>query len=260
MNATKSFRSLTGLLTLSLFGLLSTTSCQSNSNTVDPSAPSGGKKGYVTGNVTDPQGKPLAQATIYTENTVVKDRGAEVKTSSGGSYQIQLIDKLGQWIARGFILKQYNGHVYKISLDPKNADSFTAEEQPVRDFQWKLTGHVPDLSLDLYYGGTVELFRDPNTDLYDNENIEFTFKPVGPLIDGSTGQTLTLRAKKRYDNFLKDLPIGRYEVSAVYKPTNTKLKVSDVFGDGDYASSVTVDFTGRESATRENMMGIGYTR
>lgn len=54
--------------------------------------------------------------------------------------------------------------------------------------------------------------------------------------------------------------MGRYTVTAVYKPTGQALRVRDVYdGDGSYASSVTVDFTGRESVNRANMMGIGYT-
>ncbi|MPR36830.1 carboxypeptidase-like regulatory domain-containing protein [Salmonirosea aquatica] len=245
-----------------LTGTLLLNACESDAADPGPGdAPSdSGKAGYLVGTVTDPQGNPLSRATVYTDNTVFKGRGAEVSTTANGTYQILLVKDLGQWVAKGYLLKQYNDRIYKISLHPENPDSFSENEKPVRNFQWKLTGHVPDLSLDLYYGGTVELFRDPNvTDLDDNENIEFTFTPVGPLIDGSTGKTLTLRMKKRYDSFLRDVPIGRYAITAVYKPTGEKLQVSDAFEGSEYASSVTVDFVGRESATRANMLGIGYT-
>ncbi|GAB3997594.1 hypothetical protein GCM10028807_43020 [Spirosoma daeguense] len=266
MNNRLSIRVFVGAVLLTMSSLLTLSACENNSPKPDEgNSPTNGntlagKAGYLVGTVTDPQGKPLSRATIYIDNTVVKGRGAEVNSSSNGTYQIQLVKDLGQWIAKGYMLKQYNDRVYKINLDPENPDSFAENEKPVRNFQWKLTGHIPDLSLDLYYGGTVEMFRDPNViDLNDNENIEFTFKPVGPLIDGSTGKTLTLRSKKRYDSFIRDVPIGRYQVSAVYKPTGKALRVNNVFEDGEYAASVTVDFTGRESATRANMMGIGYT-
>ncbi|GAB3490368.1 hypothetical protein GCM10027341_02020 [Spirosoma knui] len=270
MNTQQSFRTLTSAFLLVMSSICTLTSCQTNSvnpgdgttTTPDAGNTTAGKAGYLIGTVTDPQGKPLSRATIYTDNTVIKGRGAEVNTTANGTYQLQLVKDLGQWVAKGYILKQYNDRVYKINLDPENPDSFTEEEKPVRNFQWKLTGHIPDLSLDLYYGGTVETFRDLNADeLRDNENIEFTFTPVGPLIDGSAGKALTLRSKKRYDSFIKDVPIGRYKVTAVYKPTGQALRVCDVYNDSDYnySSSVTVDFTGRESATRSNMMGIGYT-
>ncbi|GAB3717052.1 hypothetical protein GCM10027592_58840 [Spirosoma flavus] len=266
-------RIIAGAVLLTVSSLLTLTACETKPG-VDPdnsttkptdggntdNGKTDGKAGYLIGTVTDPQGKPLSRATIFTDNTVFKGRGSEVNTATNGTYQVQLVKDLGQWIAKGYILKQYNDRVYKINLEAENPDSFTEDEKPIRNFQWKLTGHTPDLSLDLYYGGTVETFRDLNADdLRDNENIEFTFKPVGPLIDGSTGKTLTLRSKKRYDSFIKDVAIGRYVVTAVYKPTGKALKVRDVYESGEYATSITVDFTGRESATRSNMMGIGYT-
>lgn len=263
MNLFQNFRLVAG--TFFLLGSLSIIACkQSTLEPVpDPDKPSmPGKDGYLVGKVTDPQGKPLARATIFTDNTVLKGRGAEVNTGSDGTYQVQLVMGAGQWTAKGYILKSYNDHVYKIDLEPQNPDSFSAEEKPVRDFQWKLSGHVPDMSLDLYYGGTLEMSRDLNAnDLRDNENVEFTLTPVGSLIDGSTGKTLTLRAKKRYDTYLKDIPMGRYKVTAVYKPTGEALRVCDYYNDDDYTftPSVTVDFTGRESATRSNMIGIKYT-
>lgn len=260
------FQASTVLLLIGSF--LSLTACETNA--VEPGDPTtqpnpdpveSGKTGYVIGRVTDPQGKPLPRATIFTDNTVFKGRGAEVNTASDGTYQIQLVKDLGQWVAKGYILKSYNGKVYKINLDPENSDSFTDGEKAVRDFQWKLTGHVPDLSLDLYYGGTVEMLRDLNAEgLRDNENIEFTFMPVGPLIDGSTGKTMKRRAAKRYDSYIKDVPIGRYTVTAVYTPTGEALRVGDAWADEiEYANSVTVDFIGRESAAYTNMLRIRFT-
>ncbi|WP_460636401.1 carboxypeptidase-like regulatory domain-containing protein [Larkinella harenae] len=266
MNARKTFQALLGTTLFLLGTLASLTSCKSESpepGTTPPDSGTGtkGQSGYLTGHVTDPQGKPLPRATIFTENTVIKDRGAEISTGADGSYKIQLVKNLGQWLAKGYILKSYNDRIYKIQLDPENPDSFSEDEKPVRNFQWKLTGHIPDLSLDLYYGGLVELYRDPNELDLDNEKIEFTFKPVGPLIDGSTGKTLTLQTKKRYDDFIRDVPIGRYTITAVYKPTGEKLLVTDPWGDDlKYTESVTLDFLGRESATRSNHMGIGFTR
>lgn len=253
------------LVLLVLAGGLATTACQTSGpdgQIITPGPTTSGKSGYLVGKVTDPQGNPLPRATIFTDNTVIKGRGAEVNTGADGRYELQLVKDLGQWVAKGYILKTYNDRVYKINLDPENPDSFTDAEKPVRNFQWKLTGHIPDPSLDLYYGGTIELFRDYNaSDLRDNENIEFTFTPVGPLIDGSTGKTLTLRAKKRYDNYITDVPIGRYKVTAIYKPTGQALKVRDAYYENDYnySPSVIVDFTGRESANHANMLGIGYS-
>jgi hypothetical protein len=252
-------RTITSAILLTASSLLTITACDTQPDG-EPTPDKTGKSGYLVGKVTDPQGKPLARATIYTDNTLFKGRGAEVTTASDGTYQIQIPKDLGQWVSKGYILKQYNDRVYKMALAPENPDSFTAEEKPIRNFQWKLTGHVPDLSLDLYYGGTAELFRDPNVEgLQDSENIEFTFTPVGSLIDGSTGKTLKLQASKRNRNFIKDIPMGRYTISAHYKPTGEQILVADAWGDEiKYGPSVTLDFIGTESYSRSNTMGIGF--
>mgnify|MGYP000855995318 CR=1 FL=1 len=254
-------KAMTNAIVLIASSLLTLTACDTQKDGA-PGPDKGGKSGYLVGKVTDPQGNPLVGATIYTDNTVFKGRGAEVTTASDGTYQVQIPKDLGQWVSKGYIIKQYNDRVYKIVLDPENPDSFTAEEKPIRNFQWKLTGHVPDLSLDLYYGGTAELFRDPNVEgLQDSENIEFTFTPVGPLIDGSTGKTLKLQSNKLNRNFLKDIPIGRYKISAVHKPTGEPLLVADAWGDDvNYGSSVTLDFIGTESYSRSNTMGVAFKK
>ena len=125
-----------------------------------------------------------------------------------------------------------------------------------------MTGHMPDLSLDLYYGGTVELYRDLNADgLWDDENVELTLTPAGPLIDGSAGKVLKIQAKKGQYGIIKDIPMGRYKITAVYKPTGEQLLVCDAW-DGenfDYQPSVTLDFIGTESATRASQMGVAFT-
>ncbi|MBD2755551.1 carboxypeptidase-like regulatory domain-containing protein [Spirosoma validum] len=263
----QSFRPFAIATLLSISGLLTTTACKQEPP--EPKQPdsggSNGQSGYVIGKITDPQGNTLSRATVYIDNTVLKGRGAEANSSADGNYKIQLVKGLGQWIAKGYVLKQYNNRVYKIQLEPENPDSFSEEENPVRNFQWKLTGHIPDLSLNLYYGGYVELYRDLNADgLYDTENVELTFKPVGTLIDGSTGKTLKLKGgeKSLDSDFIMDIPIGRYTISAIYKPTGQALRVRNALANDDsynYANSVTVDFSGTEVPTRANSMAIGIT-
>lgn len=243
--------------------IISTTSCTLTTGPIEPDPDSGiGKSGYLIGRVTDPSGKPLSKATVFINNTVIKDRSAETTSATDGSYKIAMVAGLGQWIAKGYIFKQYNGRVYKLLLDPQNDDSFTQEEKPVRNFQWKLQGHVPDLSLNLYYGGSAELYKDPNEEnMNDTENVEFTFQPEGTLIDGSAGKTLKLRGGKagtQNSNRLVDIPIGRYKVTAVYLPTGKALKVKDAWNDDSYASSAIVEFHGTEESYRANQMGIGF--
>ncbi len=267
MKKSVSFSTMAGATLLLLGSVFALTAC--DHKPVDPDSPattgpiSPGQAGYLVGKVTDPQGKPLPKATVFVDHTVLTGDGPEVKTATDGTYKVQMVDFAGEWIAKGYILKQYNDRIYKIDLAPEDDSPFTSTEKPVRNFQWKLTGHIPDLSLDLYYGGTMEMSRDLNADeLWDNENIEFTLTPVGPLIDGSTGKVLTLQAKKRYNEAIKDVPMGRYKVTAVYKPTGEQLLVRNAWDfDNDivYQPSVTMDFLGTESAVRYNSMCVGYT-
>ncbi|QDK78701.1 carboxypeptidase regulatory-like domain-containing protein [Spirosoma sp. KCTC 42546] len=267
MKNLQAFRSLTGTALLLLGSLFALTAC--DKKPVDPNGPmptdpgTPGQAGYLVGKVIDPQGKPLPKATVFVDHTVLTGDGPEVKTAADGTYKVQMTDFAGEWIAKGYLLKQYNDRVYKINLDPEDDSPFTSNEKAVRNFQWKLTGHIPDLSLDLYYGGTMEMSRDLNADdLRDNENIEFTLTPVGPLIDGSTGKVLKVQAKKRYNDAIKDVPMGRYKVTAVYKPTGEQLLVRNAWDfDSDivYQPSVTMDFLGTESAVRYNSMCVGYT-
>ncbi|RYU93838.1 carboxypeptidase-like regulatory domain-containing protein [Emticicia agri] len=242
--------------------LASTASCTIPEGNEPAPGDGKGQVGYLIGKVTDPSGNPLSKATIYIDNTVFKGRGAEVTSSADGSYKIAMVAGLGQWVAKGYILKQYNGRVYKILLHPENNDSFSQEEKPVRNFQWKLQGQQPDLSLNLFYGGSAELYKDPNEEnMNDTENVEFTFQPDGALIDGSQGKTLKFRGGKagtQNRNRLIDIPIGRYKVTAVYLPTGKALKVKDAWNDDPYASSAIIEFHGTEESYRANQMGIAY--
>lgn len=104
----QSFRALTGTALLLMGSFISLTACETE--TVDPGNPtttdpgtdtnpgsgSAGKAGYLIGQVTDPQGRPLPRATIFTDNTVFKGRGAEVNTGTDGTCQVQLVKDLGQ--------------------------------------------------------------------------------------------------------------------------------------------------------------------
>jgi hypothetical protein len=230
---------------------------------VDPDgAITNGQAGYLLGKVTDHQGYGVSNATIYIEHPIFKDRGAQTSSSADGKYKLKIVEGLGQWVVKGYVLTKFNGRVYKMLLHPDNSESFTIEEKPVRHFEWKLQGHYPDLSLNLLYGGSAELYPDPNSEIYDTENVEFTFTPDGPLIDGSAGKVLKLSGGKsgtQNKNIIHDIPIGKYKVSARYKTTGKKLLVADVWNEDQYGESITVSFFGTESSYRANQMGIGFT-
>lgn len=228
---------------------------------VGPFDGSTGENGYLVGMVTDPAGRALQQASIHIEHAVLTGKGSQTQPGVNGAYKIVVAKGLGQWVARGYVLQKFNGRLYKILLHPENADSFSDDEKAVRNFQWKLQGHVPDWSLNQFYGGTAELQRDPNSGIENNEKVLFTFEPVGSLIDGSQGKTLKLKGGKRGTqdyNFIHDIPIGKYKVTAIYEPTGEALLVTDSWNDGDYRASAIMEFFGTDASYRSNQMGIGF--
>ena len=92
--------------------------------------------------------------------------------------------------------------------------------------------------------------------------MEFIFEPVGFLIDGSAGKILKLRCGESGSlnhNIINDIAIGRYKVSAVYKPTGAALQVRDAWNESEYHPNVTMEFFGTENSYRSNQMGIGFT-
>ncbi len=200
-------------------------------------------KGYMTGKVTDTKGKPLDGATIIADNTLVYDSNMEGVSGKDGTYRIQTP---GNFTYRAYpeIKRNYNARRYRLELKPDKEDAFNGAEGAERNLKWVLSGKVEDHP-GLFYGGTVYVEKAVLSQLFDDENIEFTFTPVGPLIDGSTGKVIKRQLNNEYGNELRGMPIGKYKITAVYKPTGKPLKLRPR-RNGEYTSDglVTLDFFG----------------
>lgn len=201
------------------------------------------EKGYAKGRVTDGKGKPLAGVSIYVDNTIYFNSGVSTITDANGYYRVEVPQ--GAWRVYAQMEINYNGKRFKkIELHPDNARSFSGTDGVVCNFQWKLTGEKP-IPMVGFYGGLVNLYNDPNGDMYDVENIEFTFTPDGPLIDGSTGTVIKAKSgRPRSATYSKinDIPMGKYIVTAKHVPTGKALKLADNNGDGEFSSSLTIGF------------------
>ena len=201
------------------------------------------EKGVAKGRVLDTGGKPIAGAKVYVDNTIYFNSGISTTTDQQGFYRVQV--PLGSWRVYAEITVAYNGKRFKkIELDPDNADSFAGADGAIRNFQWRLTGEKPK-PLVGFYGGLVNLFNDPNGNLYDVENIEFTFTPDGPLIDGSTGTAIKAKSgapRTAYYSKINDIPMGRYMVTAKHLPTGKQLKLSNYNGQDNYSNSLSIEF------------------
>ncbi|GAB3893873.1 hypothetical protein GCM10028803_08480 [Larkinella knui] len=226
------------LLAFAFAGLVLGGGCSKSGGDPDPAKPTAG---YLSGRVTDAQGKPLPGATIFADNTMFYNDNILATSDANGNYRMQTPN--GSWQASAQIRRTYNGKSYKLDLEPDNIDAFSGNDGAVRNFQWKLSGEKPD-NPGAFYGGSVDVTNEIGKGPYDAENIAFTFTPVGPLIDGSTGKPVVYQYDTDY-NRIPDVPIGRYKITAVYKPTGAKLQVRNRV-DGTYTAdgSATMDFYG----------------
>ena len=182
-----------------------------------------GGKGYVTGTVTDTQGKPIAGAEVVIDNTMIYNSNLLTNSDAAGKYKVKLNGAF-TWLASATFRKNYNGRNYKFHLQPDNTDGFTSDGA-VRNFTWKLTGQRPESSSS-FYGSWIQLQSAIGSDILA-EDVDFILTPDGPLVDGSTGQAITKRggAPQTYSYFkLMDIPLGRYKVKARHQGTYLTLK------------------------------------
>jgi hypothetical protein len=215
--------------------------CEREEINKNDSAPT---EGYATGKVVDTQGRPLPGVEVIVDNLYLYDANALGTTNGKGEYKIGLM--FGAFRAYAHFKKAYNGKEYALELHPETDEGFT-QEGAVRNFQWKLTGKKTEWSFG-YYGGLIEISKDVNSQIYDRENIEFTLTPVDPLIDGSAGEVIIRKpGQPGTDSYaeLVDLPVGRYNISAVYKGATEEipLKLKNFNNqNSEYVSSLVFDF------------------
>ena len=212
--------------------------CEGNGGTAQARTESG----YATGKVVDTHGNPLPGARILLDNTVFYASYIDGSTKDDGSYRIKV--QPGAWRAYASFRKTYNGWTYSLQLHPDNIDSFD-DTGAVRNFTWRLEGREPENEYG-YYGGLVKVFTDYGF-YEDMQDVELTLAPDGPLIDGSEGRTLVLRLGDHYwtrPDYLEDIPIGRYTVTATLENAegSRALRIRDWQAEGEFKPRHQFDF------------------
>ncbi len=198
--------------------------------------------GVLKGRVVDAAGSPIQGAEVVADNQLLYDSNGVVRTNDDGFYRVET--NIGATFhATGTVTRQYNGQDYTLNLAPDDDGPFAGPSGAIRNFTWKLSGKRAD-GLG-FYGGKVLFNLDitdplnPNAFLED-EKVQLTLTPDGPLIDGSEGSPIVGMATRNGDGSgLEDVPIGRYRITADYE--GRPLAVKPRRG-GDYATEVVADF------------------
>lgn len=198
----------------------------------------GSSNAIASGRVTDPQGRPIAGATIVVNNALWFNRNIVLKTGSDGSYRTEL-PASDSWYVRGTTTIAYHGREYTVELKPDYPGAFAGTAGHVVNLQWVMTGEVaPDFGRDGFYGGSVEI--ETGWDLPDLAGVSVTLTPVGALLDGSTGTTISRSVDGSAGTLaIRDVPIGRYAIRVVRNGTPLVIRMR---GASNYVSDITADF------------------
>ena len=180
------------------------------------------QKGTVSGRVTDAADNPLAGIKVVLEHTLWSATYVFATTNSDGYYKADLPkDPAGSWTAKAQLEKAAYGINYKFDLHPSGIEPFTVNDKPQRDFTWKLQGAKP--SGNQYYGAHVDLYQWAIDVNMTGVRLVFTPLPGETLVDGSPAKIIERAVEDVAGTFMvRDLPIGKYTVKAIY-PVKTLL-------------------------------------
>jgi hypothetical protein len=162
------------------------------------------------------------------------------QTDSAGAYQASIEQTDANYRLVAWIETAFDGETFRFPLEPVGGPDthFYGADGIARDFIWKLNGRgswasqFPADDRRAFVGGTIGVFvydpiRDPTAALAMKlpvgSAIEVKLRPVTPLVDGTTGQMITVRIpilKATGPNTigevgaLTDVPLARYEATA----------------------------------------------
>ena len=206
----------------------------------------GGTSPYVvTGSVVNSAGTPLAGVEVFADNTLFYDTNITVVTNADGKYRIDLpANPLGPWNIGAYVQATYHGESFRLRLHPLLDQAVVAAEGGVRNFEWRLSGEAP--GGEQFYGEDVWVYEYGFRSELWIEDVEITFTPLEPLIDGSTAEPFTRHPD---GSKIGDVPLGYYRVSARYVPAGeppTDLLITLRFKE-PLAASVDAAFTYKDT-------------
>lgn len=194
--------------------------------------------GYASGKVTNQAGQPLKGATIVVSNTFSYNKTLTTTTNQKGEYSIKLPSGvgIGDWTTSGNFNINYNGKDYSLLLEGDSYTPFSSTNGGKVNFVLKHTGREPSGSSGVYgsyFGAVISSYPGDGADM---SKVTITIKPLGPVIDGSTVQTLNAAPLLDADlSWVVNVPIGQYEITA--REGNTPLFIRD-YSEGIPAGNV----------------------
>jgi hypothetical protein len=180
----------------------------------------------ITGTLTDREGRPLKNA--WAQIRGVTDRGENVgfkgDIDGTGRYSVDLPP--GRYSVRAVVQVYYEGRTWYLDLHPTDNvhNEISPQGEVVKNFQWLVAGFKPggDPEAYLSYYGAAILIAFSGGSFYsmpqpEQQLVELTLTPTGPLIDGSQGALQTSRVS--LSQLLQrprvwDIPIGSYRATA----------------------------------------------
>jgi hypothetical protein len=145
-----------------------------------------------------PQGLPLQDAVVQTPGASAASGTETVKPDASSTYSARVGH--GTYEVRAYTDLTRQGETWRLPLHPTDNSGSLVDSRngATKDFQWKLTGLQPDgdpNNREQYYGGYIEVTSGDETgnvpNLPEGTTLRFTLAPTGPLIDGSSGETVT---------------------------------------------------------------------
>lgn len=231
----------------------------------------GAVPGVAFGTVVNAQGLPIDGVTIDIHGTATANGGIvsyEAASDARGRYREEGMTP-GTYRVEAWRQVVFNDRTYRLPLKPttgKATDDFKSEDGIVRDFTWLISGPIPGTAEeptepDAYYGGGVELYGTDALmkypELPEGTTLTLTLVPMGRLLDGSPGTTVTKTIP--YTRSLRlepvvDIPLGRYTMTVMAnvpgaEPRPLRLSSGGI-QDADYTGSVTVEFPPINAAVR----------
>lgn len=175
--------------------------------------------GVVTGVVRDTNGDPIGNARVMIDPALTVGDPVIVHTNSEGIYRVEGLPVVPYDIyAWATVTFGVDSFCLRMGMpDPTHYDTFTPTHGAVRDFQWQLTGPIPEFTdPPVFFGGSLHL--DLASGDFTESEVEITLTPVGARIDGSAATTLTWTfSPDSEESIYDDIPVADYTVSGVIR-------------------------------------------